>query len=446
MDENLDWFFDNVFEKTTYIDYRVTDIRNKFVLSNDGNFTCPVEVAYYDMYDEELEREWIRGIKHETILKPPLGTIKVKIDPDEHMPDINRSNNGTSKNYEFNFIWDKPNYFNHVYNIVPWFFSYNYYNGFTPGITMFSGFSPGYVGNGNTLSFLYDFKNKKPIGSISFTRLLRDINIFHESVFKLRFDRSSGRTGINVSLSGVFKEPFLDSPISNLNANFFYHMLESSAFNPILYDSGKFIIGAIDYNKKWELNNQSSLDFGTGIKFSKEFSRIFFTVSTNYSFAKKIKTKVKFYLSDYLLNKNLPSQYKTFLSGSIDPDFQENILDRTGKSANFKVLTDFLYDGGPGLRGLILNENGNPMYTEKLAWSLRIDQEFPYLPGVLFMDFGGLSEYEDVFISLGFHLGPLIIPVYQSWEISNNTPDDMGWILDRLRISLDFTLPRGFIF
>ena len=74
------------------------------------------------------------------------------------MPDIDRSNNGTPKNYEFNFIWDKPNYFNHAINVVPWFFSYNYYNGFTPGITAFSGYSPGYNSKGNTISILYDFK------------------------------------------------------------------------------------------------------------------------------------------------------------------------------------------------------------------------------------------------------------------------------------------------
>ena len=444
VNENLDWFFDNVFENTTYIDYGVTEKRNKFVLFNSGNFVCPVEVVYYDKYDVELEREWINGIENEVILNPPSETIKVKIDPDEHMPDINRTNNGTSKNYEFNFVWDKPNYFNYVFNIVPWFFSYNYYNGFTPGLNIFSGFSPGYVGSGNTASLLYDFKNNKPIGSISFTRLLRGINMFHESVFKLRFDRTSGRTGMNTSISGTFKEPFLDSPISNLNVNLFYHILKSSALNPLLYDGGRFIVGAIDYNKKWQLNKESSLGLSTGMKLGKEFSQIFFTVSGNHSFTKKINTKIRFYLSDYLFNRNLPSQYKTFLSGSTDPDFQENILDRTGKSENLKVLTDLLYDGGPGLRGLVLNENGNPFYSEKQAWSLRIDQKSPYLPGDLFMDFGGLSESEDVFICLGFHLGPLVIPLYQSWEIHNSIPNDIEWVLDRLRISFDFTLPVRF--
>ena len=32
-----------------------------------------------------------------------------------------------------NFIFDKPSYYHTDVNIIPWLFSYNTYNGFTPG-------------------------------------------------------------------------------------------------------------------------------------------------------------------------------------------------------------------------------------------------------------------------------------------------------------------------
>ena len=444
--ENLDWFFDNVFEKTTFVDYSITYVRNKFVLSNHGTFSCPVEIAYYDRYGKEIEREWFHNIKNKMILSPPLGTTTVKIDPDEHMPDVNRNNNGIPKNYEFNFVWDKPNYFNHVINIVPWLFSYNYYNGFTPGITLFSGFSPGYSGNGNAASLLYDFKHNKPIGRLSFTRSFRELNLFHDSFFNLQFDRSAGRTGMKASLSGTIKQPLLDSPISRLNADLFYHILDSTSLDPLLYDGGKYIIGSILYNKKWKQNNSSSLAFSSGIKIGKEFSRGFLSSSIKHRFTKRIVTNIKLYLSNYFVKRDLPAQYRTYLSGSVDPDFEGNILDRTGKSNNIKVLSNLFYYDGPGLRGLILNELGNPIFSEKMAWAFRIDQEFPYLPGKIFIDMGAISEQEDLFIVSGFHFGPLIIPFYQSWEKHNKIPNNIDWIFDKLRISLDVDLPNGLIF
>ena len=444
--ENLDWFFDNVFEKTTFVDYSITYVRNKFVLSNHGTFSCPVEIAYYDRYGKEIEREWFHNIKNKMILSPPLGTTTVKIDPDEHMPDVNRNNNGTPKNYEFNFVWDKPNYFNHVINIVPWLFSYNYYNGFTPGITLFSGFSPGYSGNGNAASLLYDFKHNKPIGRLSFTRSFRELNLFHDSFFNLQFDRSAGRTGMKASLSGTIKQPLVDSPISRLNADLFYHILDSTSLDPLLYDGGEYIIGSIIYNKKWKQNNNSSLAFSSGIKIGKEFSRGFLSASIKHRFTERIVTNIKFYLSNYFVKRDLPAQYRTYLSGSVDPDFEGNILDRTGKSNNIKVLSNLFYYDGPGLRGLILNELGNPIFSEKMAWAFRIDQEFPYLPGKIFIDMGAISEQEDLFIVSGLHFGPLIIPFYQSWEKHNKIPNNIDWIFDKLRISLDVDLPNGLIF
>ena len=445
-DENLDWFFDNVFEKTTYIDYGVNNLSNRFILSNYGTFSSPVEVAYYNKKGQEIKREWLHGIKSKKMLNAPPGTLSIKIDPDEHMPDINRSNNGSPKNFEFKLIWDKPNYFNHVINIIPWPFFYNYYNGFSPGITMFSGFLPGYDGNGNTASLLYDFEHNKPIGNLSLTRSLNEISIFHESSFSFRFDHSSGRTGMNANFSAIFKEPLMDDAIAQLNANLFYHILDSYALDPFLYDGGKYIIGSILYNKNWEVKNNSSLVFNSGLKMGKAFYQGFFSASVEHRFTKKIITKIKVYLSDYFFKKDLPAQYRTYLSGSIDPDFQNNIIDRTGKSKNVKVLSNMFYNVGPGLRGLVLAKNEYPLVTEKRAWSFSVDQKFPFIPGKIFMDIGGISESQNLYIVSGFHLGPLLIPFYQSWEIDNKMPNKMDWVLNRFRFSLDLNLPIRFIF
>ena len=376
LQENLDWFFDNVFEKTTYVDYGIKKTDDRFVLHNYGTFTCPVEVAFYNGSGQEIQRDWHHKIENKMNLSLPSGTASARIDPDHHMPDVNRSNNGTEKSINLNFVWDQPTYFNHDVNIVPWFFSYNYYNGFTPGLTIFSGFAPGYDGSGNGLSLLYDFKHKKPVGGFSITRPIQSISLFHASSLNIKLDRGSGRTGFNARITGTIKEPHVESPVARINANLFYHYLDSTAFDPFLYNGGKFLITSLRYSKNWKLNIDSKLAFRVGIKMGKEFARSYLSSDVKHRFTKNISTNIRYFISGYIHTRDLPAQYRTYLSGSIDPDFEQNILDRIGNSEALQVLSHIYYDGGPGLHGLVLDKDGRPLATEKMAWSLHINQEY----------------------------------------------------------------------
>ena len=442
--ENLDWFFDNVFEKTTYVDYGIIKTDNQFILHNYGTFTCPVEVAFYNGSGQEIQRDWYHKIDNKKIMSLPLGAVSARIDPDQHMPDVNRSNNGTQKGFNINFVWDQPTYFNHDVNIVPWFFSYNYYNGLTPGLTIFSGFAPGYDGSGNALSFLYDFNHNKPVGSFSITRPIRSISLFHVSSLNINMDHGSGRTGFNARISGTIKEPYVKSPVARINANLFYHYLDSTAFDSFLYDGGKFLTTSIRYTKNWELNINSELTFQIGIKMGKYFSRSFLSSGVEHRFTKNIATNIRLFVSGYLFTKDLPAQYRTYLSGSIDPDFEKYILDRTGKSEATQVLSHIFYDNGPGFRGLVLDEKSRPLATEKMAWSLRINQELPYIPGYIFFDIGGITEEKNSFIVSGLQFGPFLLPFYQSWESEHEFPNNGRWVLDRLRLNFNVSLPFGF--
>ena len=442
--ENLDWFFDNVFEKTTYVDYGIIKTDDQFILHNYGTFTCPVEVAFYNGSGQEIQRDWYHKIDNKKILSLPLGAVSARIDPDQHMPDVNRSNNGTQKGFNINFVWDQPTYFNHDVNIVPWFFSYNYYNGLTPGLTIFSGFAPGYDGSGNALSFLYDFNHNKPVGSFSITRPIRSISLFHVSSLNINMDHGSGRTGFNARISGTIKEPYVKSPVARINANLFYHYLDSTAFDSFLYDGGKFLTTSIRYTKNWELNINSELTFQIGIKMGKYFSRSFLSSHVEHRFTKNIATNIRLFVSGYLFTEDLPAQYRTYLSGSIDPDFEKNILDRTGKSEATQVLSHIFYDNGPGFRGLVLDEKSRPLATEKMAWSLRINQELPYIPGDIFFDIGGITEGKNPFMVSGLQLGPFLLPFYQSWELEHKFPNNGQWVVDRLRLDFNVSLPFGF--
>ena len=176
----------------------------------------------------------------------------------------------------------------------------------------------------------------------------------------------------------------------------------------------------------------------------KYFSRSFLSSDVEHRFTKNIATNIRLFVSGYLLTEDLPAQYRTYLSGSIDPDFEKNILDRTGKSEATQVLSHIFYDNGPGLRGLVLDEKSRPLATEKMAWSLRINQELPYIPGDIFFDIGGITEGKNTFMVSGLQLGPFLLPFYQSWELEHKFPNNGQWVLDRLRLDFNVSLPFGF--
>ena len=148
-------------------------------------------------------------------------------------------------------------------------------------------------------------------------------------------------------------------------------------------------------------------------------------------FTKNIAPKIRLFASGFLFTRDLPVQYRTYLSGSIDPDFEKNILDRTGNSETIQVLSHIFYDSGPGLRGLVKDEEGRPLATKKMAWSLRINQELPYIPGDIFFDIGGITEEKNPFIVSGLQFGPFLLPFYQSWELEHKFPNNGQWELDR---------------
>ena len=176
----------------------------------------------------------------------------------------------------------------------------------------------------------------------------------------------------------------------------------------------------------------------------RDFARSYLSSNIKYRFTKNIATKFRLFVSGYLFTRDLPAQYRIYLSGSIDPDFEQNILDRIGNSEALQVLSHIYYDGGPGLHGLVLDKDGRPLATEKMAWSLHINQELPYIPGNIFFDIGGITEKKNPFIVSGLHFGPLLIPFYQTWESEHKIPDNSEWVLDRIRFDVSLPLRINF--
>ncbi|MBA64622.1 MAG: hypothetical protein CMG55_02355 [Candidatus Marinimicrobia bacterium] len=433
LDEDVDWFFDNVFDKTTSIDFGIKKRRNKFEIINHGNFNVPFEIAYYNKKGNELVREWYKTDQKVTLYDIPKNCSYATIDPDQFMPDIFRTNNISKKEIETNFIFEKPNYYARDFHLIPWLFSYNSYNGFTPGLSVWNGFLPGYGNNSSIFFIAYDFQNNKPVGSISLIRKDQYFNQFHQSEWSIKISSLEGRSGFNIGFDALKKKPLTKAPLLQINGNIFYHSLIKGAFNPELYASGKYLVGKFNIEKKWIPNVFRDHYLGVLTNVGYEFFKGRIYGGFNYNISKNIKTSGFTSVDAFLNDKNIPIQYNNYLFGSTDPDFNQLVLNRTSTDNHFNILQNTYH--GSGIRGI---DTDTPRdNTIKPLWVLKIDQSVPYMPGQIFFDFASVLDtklFSSNYIVIGLKLGPLIIPLYQNWE-SEKFPNDLNWLSQRIRIT-----------
>jgi len=441
IDEDMNWFFENVFEKTSYIDFSLTKNGGDIFLTNNGTFNAPVEIAYYNESGDEISKSWVR-IKEAMIqLDLPPNTASAVIDPDQFMPDINRTNNVTRRRIKTHFIFDKPSYYDTDIYIVPWIFSYNTYNGFTPGLVLWNGFIPGYGKHSVGLNLMYDFRNNKPVGGLLFSQGIDQIPIFHSGSWNIKIGTIAGRSGLHLGFTGTIKKPLTKSPISKVDAEILYHNLNTDALDPELYTAGQFLVGSIRLEKEWQPSTYKSYYVDSRIKMGYGFVKGNLSSGFTYRASKKIKTSLLADLGSFFFSKNIPLQYHYYLSGTVDPDFEHFVIDRMGGANNdFKVLHDTYY--GSGIRGIVVDKP--TISTDKIFWRVQIDQSFPIFPGKFFFDVAGGDGFDRQHYAVaGVLLGPVIIPIYQNWENKSKIPDDINWIKNRLRFMLDLKIPIG---
>ena len=214
-----------------------------------------------------------------------------------------------------------------------------------------------------------------------------------------------------------------------------YSKLESGAFDTLIYSLSSVTTFSLDYqlNKKLDgILNTSS--FNTGIIGSKGFAKIWADTKINFQFTEKLDAEIRFWASNFINNVNPPRQFRTYLSGGVDPNFTSYVYDRTGKSS-VTILQNQYINEGPGLRGYLTNKDGYPISTTNSAWGINISPSLPF-----FIDIVGGKEFEDTYTTAGLQFGPLILPLYQSWELENKSAKDFNWVKNRIRITFNFNI------
>ena len=443
-DKNLDWYTHDVFYNTGTVDYAASIINNDAVFINYGSLTVPFEAAFYDKKRNEISRQWFENVERVKSVPLPEGTKSIIIDPEGTLPDVNRPNNATYKPLKFTWIFDEPQHYKREIFWMPWLFSWNQFNGWTPGLNFYHGYVPGY-NYGIGIQPMWDFKNEQLIGSVKYKRTLYNFLNFNTSTFNIDIARNAGRSGAHMAIEGKRKEHLKRYPVWTSTATIDYHNIEEKAVDLSYYDKWSMAVGFAELKFHNRPNPYLAYHFRTGIKTSivgSQFMRFNIQTNINYRFTKEIKTKLRIWIGGFIVDDDIPKQYRTYLSGNIDPDFRNNfIYNRTSDMNDISIGTRQYDIGGPSIHGLIL-EDDKMKGVKDWVISANFDITVPKLPGKPFIDLA-LVEGGDSYIDFGLKksFGPLmiIVPLYQSWEIEDRTFTDRNWLLDRMRFSLSIS-------
>lgn len=445
LEEDMSWIFDDLINSTKVIDYSLKRRGEKILLKNEGDITCPVEVAFYNKHGKEVQKEWYTDIDNEIYLSVPNGVEKVVIDPTNQMPDIRRTNNSTRRPVKFHFVFDQPDYAKKEWYWLPWMVG-NTYNGITPGLVLYSGFIPTYD-YGVSFVPMWDFNHNSPVGTFSGKKTYYKTLGLHTLTISGAIADFGNRSSQSFSFSGVVKKPVVSTPTLTLNGVVYHHNLTGEMLNPEYYDNGDFIVSVLNAVYSNRPNPLLSYTAFAGITKGFEdnsFTKFQFGGTLNHRWSKKIRTGLRFWAGGFIGSGEIPQQYRTYLGGGVDPNF-ENILvfDRSADAASmYNLLDEQFVEDGPSLHGRAVNKNG-PIVSTDISWGINLSQSIPKLPFRLFTDIAGASDLGETYIDAGFKVGlgsvSIFIPLYQSWDEAK-TPSDMGWIKDRLRF--EFGIPN----
>ncbi len=446
-DADLSWYFDGVLNDTKTVDYCIKKKGDTFIVINRGELTVPVEIAYYNKDDAQISSEWVDGFTGSQTFASPEGAIKAKVDPSNLLPDLNKSNNATKHPIGLDFVIDEPDYNKRNIYWMPWLFSFNEYNGWSPGAMAYSGYVPT-LNYGISVKPMWDFANNKLVGSAQIQKTFYQLLGFRSFALSAGYSDYQGREGGKFAFSGLIRKPIVSTPATRIKAAVYTHNIDNDAVIQNYYTAGKFLIGdvGINYSHRPSPLLRYSIDAGLTTSFCKnEFSKVNLEGNIRWRNSKNSITNLRGWAGHFLNDSYIPRQYRTYLSGGVDPNFNSTMVFNrmTVDNNTYPAIYERQYiQDGPGLRGVAMDGN-RALYSNETSWGLNLTQSFTNMPIEFFADFAGGTDLQENYIDAGLTLDlnvfKIYLPVYQSWD-EESVLSDFDWLKERIRFEFSFSL------
>ena len=447
-DKDLSWYFDGVLNDTKTVDYSIKKKGDLFVVVNKGELGIPVEIAYYNKEGDEISSEWIDGFTGSRKFASPKGTVNAIVDPSGLLPDLNKNNNTTKHLYKLDFVFDEPDYTKRNIYWIPWLFSFNEYNGWSPGVSLYSGYTQNF-NYGISVKPMWDFANNKLVGSAQVKKSFYQLFGFRSFSLSAGYSDYQGRKGSKFAFNGLMRKPIISTPATQLKATVYTHDIDQNAVISEYYTAGEFLIGDIGvaYSHRYSPLLRYSVTANLMSSFCKdEFSKVNLTGNIRWRNSKRSITYLRGWIGSFLNDAYIPRQYQTYLSGGVDPNFNTPfVFNRTKLDDNtFPTIYESQYiQDGPGLRGLAKISN-KVVYSNETSWGFNLTQTFTNMPLEFFADYAGGADLNDNYIDAGVTISigviKLFLPIYQSWD-EQSIISDFDWIKERFRFELNVPIP-----
>ena len=295
---------------------------------------------------------------------------------------------------------------------------------------------------------MWDFTNNKLVGSAQVKKTFYQLLGFRSFSMSAGYSDYQGRKGGKFTFNGLIRKPIVSTPAIKLNAAVYTHDIDRDAVISEYYSSGKYLIGDIGltYSHRPTPLLRYSIKANLISSFCKnEFSKVNLTGKIRWRNSKKSITNLRGWVGSFLNDSYIPRQYRTYLSGGVDPNFNSTfVFNRVNLDDNtFPVVYKSQYiQDGPGLRGLVTISN-RALYSNETNWGLNLTQSFINVPIEFFADFAGATDLQENYIDAGLTIDigviKIYLPVYQSWD-EESVISDFDWIKERIRFEFAFNL------
>ena len=361
--QNLEWFFNDLINEDKNLEYKIIKENNNFSILSNNNYTYPV-VLRTTYSNNKSRNEYISFVNKYNLSLEQNNISKIEINPPGNLIEKNYKNNiiyvkGKKPKTIFRFFTDfEKEYENQIYYRP--LFSYNLYNGFSPGLTL-TNKSPFRKTFTYFLNPQYSFKTKNPIGSvnlelrdvISKTRILN----YNLNLSKFNYNYDLYYTRFSPTLNYIIKDKNLKS-----NKRLFFQLKNISINKQLEFnEKEKYSITSLSI-----LKSNINADKSKSLLFNSQLGNSFLKTSLTYSFRKYYKAfrqyNFRLFIGKFIRNNSENNTYDFSTSSISDYTYSSNLL---GRSENEGFFSQQYFKNDAGFKSKI-----NPSFSNDYVVSL----------------------------------------------------------------------------
>lgn len=434
--KKIDWFFNTIIDSREIIDYKFTHVSRttdsiSFSVKNKTGIYAPIPI-YGLKKNKVVFKEWIEPKTKDSVYEfDRKNADKIVINYDNEVPEYNQRNNWKSLKYlavtnrpiKFNFAKDLEDPFYNQILYIPTL-TYNYYDGFTPGIRFHNktildkpfnfDINPAYSIKAGTLSGSSAF---------SWNEYYRNSTLYNVrySISQNYFHYAPDATYLRLNPMVVFRIREKDFRDNRKQQFLFRQVIVNREASTYITDNSEpnySVFNARYSNTKTELINH--FNFMTDLQFSSGFGKVSGEIEYRRLFQNNRKLNLRLFAGSFVYNTTNSDYFSFGLDRPTDYLFDYNLFGRS-ESTGFFSQQYVIAEGG-------FKSQLEPSYANQ--WMTTLNASYAVWNWVeLYGDIGFMknkhqSEFFAYDTGVRLNLVPdyfeLYFPVYSNngWEIT----------------------------